>query len=78
MPVPTTFSVKLVHRFSEEMKPVRVKTGDWPDRRSMRYYQMLLGNDFLRHKINLGAARHQYLFPSQGSKTMSFGNDFGW
>ncbi|XP_045815841.1 aspartic proteinase-like protein 1 isoform X2 [Trifolium pratense] len=78
MPVPTTFSVRLVHRFSEEMKPVRVSTSDWPDRRSMRYYRMLLENDFLRHKINLGAARHQFLFPSQGSKTMSFGNDFGW
>ncbi|XP_004502449.1 aspartic proteinase-like protein 1 isoform X2 [Cicer arietinum] len=78
MPVPTTFSVRLVHRFSEEMKPVRVQTADWPDRRSMRYYQMLLGNDFLRHKINLGGARHQLLFPSKGSKTMSFGNDFAW
>ncbi|CAI8598259.1 unnamed protein product [Vicia faba] len=78
MQVPTTFSTKLVHRFSEEMKPVRVQTGDWPDRRSMQYYQRLLRNDFVRHKVNLGAARHQLLFPSHGSKTMSFGNDLAW
>ncbi|KAL5055162.1 hypothetical protein RYX36_035844, partial [Vicia faba] len=38
---PSTF-----HRFSEETKPVRVQTGDWPDRRSMQYYQRLLRNDF--------------------------------
>ncbi|XP_003602006.2 aspartic proteinase-like protein 1 isoform X1 [Medicago truncatula] len=78
MPVQTTFSVKLFHRFSEEMKPVQVQTGDWPDRRTLHYHEKLLRNDFLRHKINLGGARHKLLFPSQGSKTMSFGNDFGW
>ncbi|KAK7305978.1 hypothetical protein VNO77_43892 [Canavalia gladiata] len=78
MPVPITFSARLVHRFSEEMKPVRVPTSSWPDRRSMRYYQMLLSSDILRRKINFGGARYQLLFPSHGSKTMSFGNDFGW
>ncbi|XP_058767113.1 aspartic proteinase-like protein 1 isoform X1 [Vicia villosa] len=78
MQVPATFSTKLVHRFSQEMKPVRVQTGDWPDRRSMQYYQRLLRNDFVRHKVNIGGARHQLLFPSQGSKTMSFGNDLAW
>nr|KYP75831.1 Aspartic proteinase-like protein 1 [Cajanus cajan] len=76
MPVPLTFSARLVHRFADEIKPVRSPAS--PDRRSFRYFQMLLTGDILRRKINLGAARYQLLFPSHGSKTMSLGNDFGW
>ncbi|XP_027335277.1 aspartic proteinase-like protein 1 isoform X2 [Abrus precatorius] len=78
MPFPITFSARLIHRFSEQMKPVGLPTGSWPDRRSMPYYQMLLSSDILRRKVNNGGARYQLLFPSHGSKTMSLGNDFGW
>ncbi|KAG4934808.1 hypothetical protein JHK85_049727 [Glycine max] len=78
MPVPITFSARLVHRFADEMKPVRPPTGYWPDRWSMGYYRMLLTGDILRRKIKVGGARYQLLFPSHGSKTMSLGNDFGW
>ncbi|KAB1199749.1 Aspartic proteinase-like protein 1 [Morella rubra] len=38
---------------------------------------MLLSSDLRRQNMKLGA-HYQLLFPSQGSKTMSFGNDFGW
>ncbi|TKY47632.1 Aspartic proteinase protein 1 [Spatholobus suberectus] len=78
MAVPITFSARLVHRFADEMKPVRSPTGVWPGRRSMRYYQMLLSSDIRRRKIKLGGTHYQLLFPSYGSKTMSLGNDFGW
>ncbi|XP_014494368.1 aspartic proteinase-like protein 1 isoform X1 [Vigna radiata var. radiata] len=78
MPLPITFSARLVHRFADEIKPVRIPTGDWPDRKSLRYYHMLLADDILRRKIKLGGARYQLLFPTHGSKTLSLGNDFGW
>ncbi|KAL5751645.1 hypothetical protein ACOSQ2_022152 [Xanthoceras sorbifolium] len=74
------FSSRLIHRFSEEAKSVRVsKTGNatWPSRRSSEYYRMLLGSDLRKQKLKL-APQFQLLFPSQGSKTMSLGNDFGW
>ncbi|KAJ7956869.1 Aspartic proteinase-like protein 1-like [Quillaja saponaria] len=80
-----TFSTRLIHRFSDEMKDLRVSrsTGNgnvsvmWPEKRSIRYYEMLVSNDCQRRKMKLGA-HYQLLFPSQGSETMSFGNDFGW
>lgn len=78
MPLPITFSTHLVHRFADEMKPLRAPTADWPDRWTIRYYQMLLSSDILRRKINIAATRYQLLFPSHSSKTMSLGNDFGW
>ncbi|XP_059432166.1 aspartic proteinase-like protein 1 [Corylus avellana] len=77
-------SSKLIHRFSEEMKARRGQRNgsaagsSWPERRrSVEYYQALLSADFRRQSMKLGA-RYQLLFPSQGSKAMSFGNDFGW
>ncbi|XP_019437606.1 PREDICTED: aspartic proteinase-like protein 1 isoform X1 [Lupinus angustifolius] len=74
MPVQTTFPAKLLHRFSDHFKPVRVQSGSFLNRKkTMNYYHLLLTND----KIKL-ANRHQLLFPSRGSKTMSFGNDFAW
>lgn len=77
-----TFSSKLIHRFSDEVKAFRVSgngkvSGSWPERRSLDYYQLLMSSDLQRQKMKLGS-RYQLLFPSEGSKTMSFGNDFGW
>ncbi|KAL4275657.1 hypothetical protein HN51_058469 [Arachis hypogaea] len=69
---PSTFSAKLIHRFSRELNLVRHRPGSVPDRRTILYYQMLLQSD----KIRLGA--RQLLFPSRGAKTMAPGNDFGW
>ncbi len=81
----TTLSLKLIHRFSDEAKALKFKSETngasswaWAERRkrSMDYYRVLLSSDFQRQKMKLGA-HYQLLFPSQGSKTMSFGNDFG-
>ncbi|KAK9271854.1 hypothetical protein L1049_002219 [Liquidambar formosana] len=76
------FSSRLIHRFSDEAKALRVSrngnvSDSWPERRSMEYYQMLVSSDFQRQKMKLGT-QYQLVFPSEGSKTMSFGNDFGW
>lgn len=82
--VAATFTSKLIHRFSDEMKEFRVSKngGDkmlssWPKRKSLDYYRLLVGNDYQRQNMKLGA-EYQFLFPSQGSKTISFGDDFGW
>ncbi|OVA14651.1 Peptidase A1 [Macleaya cordata] len=77
-----TFSSKLIHRFSDEVKAFRVSRNgkvydSWPKRKSMDYYQMLVSSDLQKQKMKLGA-QYQFLFPSEGSKTVSFGNDFGW
>lgn len=79
-----TFSSRLIHRFSEEVKALGVSrsggassTGFWPDKRSLEYYQLLVSSDFLRQHVKLGA-HYELLFPSEGSKTMSLGNDFAW
>lgn len=76
-----SLSSRLIHRFSDEVKSLRngsVGWSSWPERkRSIQYYQMLLSSDLRRQNMKLGA-HYQLLFPSQGSKTMSFGNDFGW
>ncbi|KAI3978482.1 hypothetical protein MKX01_015657 [Papaver californicum] len=82
--IAATFTSKLIHRFSDEMKEFRVSINgrdkmlsSWPRRKSVDYYQLLVGNDFQRQNMKLGA-EYQFLFPSQGSKTISFGDDFGW
>ncbi|THU52159.1 hypothetical protein C4D60_Mb10t01050 [Musa balbisiana] len=80
---PFSLSAKLVHRFSDEARAAaasRIGGGGverWPTRRSKEYYQMLARSDLLRRKRRLGA-RYQMLFPSEGSETLSLGNDFGW
>ncbi|RZR85380.1 hypothetical protein BHM03_00012347 [Ensete ventricosum] len=69
-------SAELVHRFSDEARTVaasRGGCGGFPVRRSEEYYRMLARSDLRR----LGA-RYQMLFPSEGSETVSLGNDFGW
>lgn len=89
-------SSRLIHRFSDEAKLLRVSrngsgnggemfsssssssaSSSWPRRRSAEYYQMLFASDVQRQKMKLGS-QFQFLFPSEGSQTMSFGNDFGW
>uniref|UniRef100_A0A5B7CBN8 Putative aspartic proteinase-like protein 1 isoform X1 n=1 Tax=Davidia involucrata TaxID=16924 RepID=A0A5B7CBN8_DAVIN len=80
--VAVTYSSRLIHRFSEDVKALRVSrngeaSGSWPERRSLEYYQMLVSSDVQRQKMKLGP-QYQFLFPSEGSKTLSFGNDFGW
>lgn len=78
-----TFSSRLIHRFSKEYKEVSVSRGGdvngtwWPEKKSKEYYQILVSSDLKRQKLKLGP-HYQLLFPSQGSKTMSLGNDFGW
>ncbi|XP_058085087.1 aspartic proteinase-like protein 1 isoform X2 [Magnolia sinica] len=78
-----TFSSKLIHRLSDEAKAIRVSrnggilAGSWPMRRSMEYYQILVRSDLERTKLKLNP-KYQSLFPSEGSETVSFGNDFGW
>lgn len=77
-----TFSSRLIHRFSDEVRAFRISrnvkvTGSWPERRSLEYYRMLSSSDLQRQKMKLGP-QYQFLFPAEGSKTMSFGNDFGW
>ena len=89
-------SSRLIHRFSDEAKLLRVSSNgsgnggemfsssssssassSWPRRRSVEYYQRLFASDVQRQKMKLGS-QLQFLFPSEGSQTMSFGNDFGW
>lgn len=75
------FSARLIHRFSDEVKAFRAArsglSGSWPEWRTMEYYKMLVRSDWERQKVMLGS-KYQFLFPSEGSKTMSFGNDYGW
>ncbi|CAI0429115.1 unnamed protein product [Linum tenue] len=75
-------STKLIHRFSDEAKALRVGRNVtasvyWPEKRSLEYYSLLLDSDLQRQKMKLGP-RYQFLFPVEGSNTVSLGNDFGW
>lgn len=85
--VAITLSSRLIHRFSDEAKALRASrsTGDaklvgrWPQRNTRDYYQLLVNSDFRRQKMKLGSHHQfQFVFPSEGSNTASFGNDFGW
>ncbi|KAH7520649.1 hypothetical protein FEM48_Zijuj08G0167600 [Ziziphus jujuba var. spinosa] len=83
-------SSRLIHRFSDEAKAIcrvsRIGNGTvvfddeedtWPRRRTVGYYRKLLASDVQRQIMKVGS-HFQYVYPSEGSKTMSFGNDFGW
>ncbi|GMI68650.1 hypothetical protein like AT5G10080 [Hibiscus trionum] len=76
-----TYSSRLIHRFSNEAMLLRVPRNDhgirWPERKNLEYYELLVNSDFQRQKMKLGS-KYNLVFPSQGSKTTSFGNDFGW
>ncbi|CAK9166930.1 unnamed protein product [Ilex paraguariensis] len=81
--VAVMYSSRLIHRFSDEVRARRVtwRNGEvnslWPERKSLEYCRMLASSDLQRQKMKLGP-QYQFLFPSEGGKTMSFGNDFGW
>lgn len=74
------FSSRLIHRFSDEGR-ASIKTpsssDSLPNKQSLEYYRLLAESDFRRQRMNLGA-KVQSLVPSEGSKTISSGNDFGW
>ncbi|XP_047335095.1 aspartic proteinase-like protein 1 isoform X2 [Impatiens glandulifera] len=75
-------SSRLIHRFSDEVKALRVSrdmslASHWPSRKNLDYYRFLVDSDVQRQKLKLGP-RYQLLFPSQGSNAMNLGNDFGW
>ncbi|VVB13910.1 unnamed protein product [Arabis nemorensis] len=76
----SVFSSKLIHRFSDEGR-ASIRTPTWsdslPEKQSSEYYRLLTSSDFRRQRMNLGA-KFQSLVPSEGSKTISTGNDFGW
>lgn len=76
------FSSKVMHRFSDEMKAVRDsrsggEVARFPRKWSSEYYRSLLGSDLQRQKMKMGS-QSDYLFPSEGSTTLSPGNDFAW
>ncbi|KAL9446775.1 hypothetical protein AB3S75_014439 [Citrus x aurantiifolia] len=86
-----SFSSKLVHRFSDEAKERWIsKSGNvsvadsWPKKNSVEYLELLLSNDWKRQKTrvklqsNNNSSRNQLLFPSEGSQTHFFGNQFYW
>ncbi|CAH2073309.1 unnamed protein product [Thlaspi arvense] len=76
----SVFSSRLIHRFSDEGR-ASIKTptssDSLPEKRSLEYYRLLASSDFRRQRMNLGA-KFQSLVPSEGSKTISTGNYFGW
>ncbi|KAK8717293.1 hypothetical protein V6N13_044566 [Hibiscus sabdariffa] len=76
-----TYSSRLIHRFSNEARLLRVPRNvggvRWPERKNLEYYELLVNSDFQRQKMKLGS-KYNLVFPSQGSRTTSFGNDFGW
>ncbi|XP_022773173.1 aspartic proteinase-like protein 1 [Durio zibethinus] len=80
-----TFSSKLIHRFSDEAKVLwtarngNVANGvvSWPKRNSLEYLELLIENDLKRQRMKLGS-QDPLLFPSQGSETLFFGNEFDW
>lgn len=82
--VALTFSTKLIHRFSDEAKALlgSSRGGNfsaklWPKRNSLEYFRLLLRGDVNRQRIKLGS-KYDLLFPSEGSETLFFGNDFDW
>ncbi|XVF36775.1 hypothetical protein REPUB_Repub19eG0087500 [Reevesia pubescens] len=80
-----TFSSRLIHRFSDEAQVLwRARNGNagngvlsWPKRNSLEYLDLLIGNDLKRQRMKLGSQK-PLLFPSQGSETLFFGNEFDW
>jgi hypothetical protein len=80
---PLTFSSRLIHRFSDEAEALwasrkgNVQGRSWPRRNSLEYFELLLRNDLKRQRLKLGS-KYEMLFPSEGSGTMFFGNEFDW
>lgn len=78
-----TFSSKLIHVYSDEAKAVwasrsrNASVESWPKRNSPEYFRLLLGSDLTRQRMKLGS-QYDFLFPSEGSETLSFGNALEW
>ncbi|RWR78452.1 aspartic proteinase-like protein 1 isoform X1 [Cinnamomum micranthum f. kanehirae] len=77
-----TFSLRLIHRFSDEAKALAFSRNGgisqaWPRRRSLEYYQMLVHRDVKRQKMKIDS-KYPSLFPLKGSEIVSLGDDFGW
>ena len=77
-----TFSSRIIHRFSDEAKVhLRNNGGEkvqsWPKRGSSEYFRLLMNSDLTRQKMKLGS-QDQSFYPSEGSKTLSLGNEFSW
>ncbi|KAJ0265993.1 Aspartic proteinase-like protein 1 [Hirschfeldia incana] len=76
----SVFSSRLIHRFSDEGRASinsPATSEPFPEKRSFEYYRLLESIDSRRQRMNLGS-KSQSLIPSEGSKTISTGNDFGW
>ncbi len=81
-------SLKLIHRFSDEAKAlwlsrsanlnVNVDEKWWPKRNSLKNLELLFNNDLKKRQRMKLSSHYDLLFPSQGSKTLFFGNDFDW
>uniref|UniRef100_A0A2N9IMC3 Peptidase A1 domain-containing protein n=1 Tax=Fagus sylvatica TaxID=28930 RepID=A0A2N9IMC3_FAGSY len=81
-------SLKLIHRFSDEAKAlwlsrsanlnVNVDEKWWPKRNSLKNLELLFNNDLKKRQRMELSSHYDLLFPSQGSKTLFFGNDFDW
>ena len=78
-----TFSSKLMHRYSDESKALwvsrskNVSVESWPQRNSSEYFRLLMSSDLTRQRMKLGS-QYESLYPSEGSETLFFGNDFDW
>lgn len=78
-----TLSSKLIHRFSDEARELwasrngNVQGRSWPRRNSLEYFELLTSNDLKRQRLKLGS-KFEMMFPSEGSGTLFFGNDFDW
>ncbi|KAI4337735.1 hypothetical protein L6164_016113 [Bauhinia variegata] len=77
------FSLKLIHRYSDEAMVLwvsrnkNVSVESWPNKNSSDYFKLLLSSDLTRQKMKL-ASQYNFLYPSQGSQTLFFGNAFDW
>ncbi|KAE8704907.1 Aspartic proteinase-like protein 1 [Hibiscus syriacus] len=83
-----TYSSRLIHRFSDEARLLRVPRNEggvrWPERKNLEYYELLVNSDFQRQKMKLGS-KYNLVFPSQGrTPNVSFlvaldvGSDLLW
>ena len=81
--VALTFSSKLIHVYSDEAKVIwasrskNLSVESWPKRNSSEYFRLLMGSDLTRQRMKLGS-HYDFLYPSEGSETLFFGNDLGW
>ncbi|CAL5189366.1 unnamed protein product [Lathyrus oleraceus] len=80
--IATTFSSRIIHRFSDEAKfhlasrnNGDAKLQSWPKRNSSEYFRLLLNSDITRQRMKFGS-QYESLYPSEGRQTFFFGDDF--